>query len=209
MKLINLKMTSFSYQTMFNILFLTSILRATGQTNTPTEDKLQIFYDRLKQPDVKYCADKTRLLPDCEVCIPGLRQSTSSSTCDSYVQESIEIRSVIGKLTSDRFGEALRTSFRPLGLYPCKYNFYYCYCFVGSLDFEHVTLHFNQTCIVLKTSLHSMLYFCFLCHFMFCPIICSDDRVIFYLKQEGVNISKGHTFVVVQNMDDDQCEYAF
>lgn len=115
-------------QPILGFLLLAGILLAFGQANEPTDDKLKVFYDRLKQPDVKYCEDKTKMLPDCKLCIPGLRQSTGSNTCDTYLKESVEIRSEIGKLTSDRYGAAVLKSSRPFGLYPCKssvFNQYY------------------------------------------------------------------------------------
>ena len=113
-----------SYQTIISCLFLLGVF---GQNNQQTDDKLQVFYDRLKRSDVKYCEDKTKMLPDCKLCIPGLRQSAGSNTCDSYVKESKEIRSEIGKLTSDRYGAAVLKSSRPFGLYPCK-----SHCFISS-----------------------------------------------------------------------------
>ena len=121
-------MKIFSYRTILDLLLLSGILGVTGVSNEPKEDKLQIFYDRLKKSDVKYCADKTRLLPDCKVCIPGLEQKAGSSTCDQYVKESVDIRTEIGKLTGERYGEAMLKSSRPFGLYPCKYAMYSMIC---------------------------------------------------------------------------------
>ena len=84
------------------------------------DDKLGIFYQRLTQADVKKCEDDTLLMPDCTACIPGLQRSDGSKRCDAYVKESINIRSEIGRLTSERYGAAALTSSRPFGLYPCK-----------------------------------------------------------------------------------------
>ena len=92
------------------------------------EDKLERFYERLMKPDVKKCDDNTLLMPDCTVCIPGLQKSNGSENCNSYVKESINIRSEIGRLTSERYGAAVLTSSRPFGLYPCK-----SYCVLKSL----------------------------------------------------------------------------
>jgi hypothetical protein len=100
------------------VCFVLIISFVIAQTNLPTEDRLQIFYDRLKQSDVKYCPDKTKLLPNCVECIPGLEKSAGSETCDKYVKESVAIRSEIGALTSTRYGAAVLKSSRPYGLYP-------------------------------------------------------------------------------------------
>ena len=81
-------------------------------------DKLQEFYTRLARPDVKYCPDKTRLLPGCKECIPGLKQGSGSSTCNEYVDQSKSIRNEIATLTSQRYGAAVLKSNRPFGLYP-------------------------------------------------------------------------------------------
>jgi hypothetical protein len=53
------------------VCFVVIISFVIAQTNLPTEDRLQIFYDRIKESDVKYCPDKTKLLPKCVECIPG------------------------------------------------------------------------------------------------------------------------------------------
>ena len=81
-------------------------------------DKLQQFYSRLAQSDVKYCPDKTRLLPNCKECIPGLKQGAGSQTCNEYVPQSKSIRGEIATLTSQRYGAAVLQSNRPFGLYP-------------------------------------------------------------------------------------------
>jgi hypothetical protein len=84
------------------------------------EDKLRLFYERIQEPDVKYCHDRTRLLPDCTECIPGLQQGVGSLSCNSYISSSESIRSEIAKLTRQRFKEENipgRMS-RPYGLYP-------------------------------------------------------------------------------------------
>ena len=84
-------------------------------------DRLKAFYERIRQPDVQYCPDRTRLLPDCKICIPGLQQGEGSSKCDSYIPSSDGIRAEILKLTKERFpddvGSAERMP-RPYGLYP-------------------------------------------------------------------------------------------
>ena len=46
------------------------------ESNRPNEygeDRLDAFHKRIKKSDVKYCKDRTKLLPDCDVCIPGLQ----------------------------------------------------------------------------------------------------------------------------------------
>lgn len=88
--------------------------------DTREDDKLGIFYQRLMQADVKKCEDDTLLMPDCTACIPGLQKSDGSNRCNVYVKESINIRSEIGRLTSERYGAVALTSSRPFGLYPCK-----------------------------------------------------------------------------------------
>lgn len=93
------------------------------QSNRPNvfgKDRLQWFYERIKQADVKYCEDRTRLLPDCKECIPGLQQGSGSSTCSTYVPSSEAIRSEILKLTKERYKEEKVEGrmARPYGLYP-------------------------------------------------------------------------------------------
>ena len=83
------------------------------------KDRLKLFYERIQQPDVKYCEDKTRLLPGCKECIPGLKSSPGSRTCDQYTPVAQSIRDEIGKLTRERFGNKPVPD-RPFGLYPCK-----------------------------------------------------------------------------------------
>lgn len=89
------------------------------------EDRLSLFYQRILEIDVKYCADKTKLLPDCIECIPGLERSSSSISssdpCDRFVASSRIIRDEIKKLTLTRYGEYPQ---KPFGLYPCKNNKY-------------------------------------------------------------------------------------
>lgn len=104
------------------LIFLLSISLFNGLNGVDSldEDKLHLFYERAKQSDVKYCQDRTRMLPDCTVCIPGLQQSDGSKQCDVYVKESVDIRNEIGKLASERYGAAVLKSSRPFGLYPCE-----------------------------------------------------------------------------------------
>ena len=52
------------------------------------KERLSKFYKRIKEPDVKYCEDKTKLLPDCTECIPGLRamaEGLSHCCCCCYI----------------------------------------------------------------------------------------------------------------------------
>jgi hypothetical protein len=84
------------------------------------EDRLKTFYESLKHPGVIHCPDRTRLLPDCTECIPGLQQLSGSSSCSSYIPSSEAIRAEILKLTKERYADQNtpgRMS-RPYGLYP-------------------------------------------------------------------------------------------
>lgn len=83
-------------------------------------DRLSEFYDRLSKPDAKYCEDKTKLLPDCTECIPGLEKPTGSQSCTQYISSSNQIRDEIRNLVVKRFGDNLPAN-RTYGLYPCKY----------------------------------------------------------------------------------------
>lgn len=83
------------------------------------EDRLKHFYHRIKRNDVTFCEDKTKLLPDCTECIPGLQKGTGSDTCDEYIPASQTIREQIKDVMVTRFGKN-RGSSRPFGLYPCK-----------------------------------------------------------------------------------------
>ena len=103
---------------------------------TDCEDRLQEFYDRINKSDVTYCSDRTKLLPDCTQCIPGLEKvgsalssssSSSSSTslslldqpCSRFIKSSISIRNEIKRLTEERYAGKIIVN-RPYGLYPCK-----------------------------------------------------------------------------------------
>lgn len=108
------------FEVSLTVTILAGVISTSNCNDIHKDDKLDIFYRRLMQPDVKKCEDTTRLMPDCTACIPGLLQSNGSTTCDSLVKSTIEIRSEIGKLTSERYGAAALTSSRPFGLYPCK-----------------------------------------------------------------------------------------
>jgi hypothetical protein len=93
------------------------------------QDKLSLeeFYKRINQSDVIYCEDRTKLLPDCKQCIPGLERTSSSSSssssidhsCSRFTKSSINIRNEIKKLTEERYGGKILEN-RPYGLYPCK-----------------------------------------------------------------------------------------
>lgn len=109
------------YEIVLISLILVGVFNTLESTDLQNEDKLKGLYDSLKNPNVKFCKDKTRLLPECTACIPGLQQTAGSETCDSYVKESVDIRSEIGKLTSQRYGADVLTSSRPFGLYPCEF----------------------------------------------------------------------------------------
>lgn len=84
-------------------------------------DKIQAFYDLLNSnPGVKHCPDKTRLLPGCTNCIPGMKEG-KSKTCDEFTTASADIRAEIKKLTLERYGDNMDPK-RPFGLYPCEYH---------------------------------------------------------------------------------------
>lgn len=48
-------------------------------------DRLGKFYSRISQSDAVYCQDRTKLLPSCDRCIPGLQQSVEGGPCDTYI----------------------------------------------------------------------------------------------------------------------------
>jgi hypothetical protein len=83
------------------------------------EDRLKQFYDRIKKSDVLYCADRTKLLPSCTQCIPGLQKPAGSQVCSEFIPASQSIREEIKKLTDQRYGDKPVPD-RPFGLYPCK-----------------------------------------------------------------------------------------
>jgi len=84
------------------------------------EDRLKLFYDRIHKNDAKYCTDKTKLLPQCSECIPGLQKGAGSESCNEFISTSKKIRDEIKKLTDERYGDKPVID-RPFGLYPCKY----------------------------------------------------------------------------------------
>lgn len=98
------------------LLSLLGLLPYTS-ASTPEPDRIALFTQRLQQPDVQYCPDKTRLLPDCLLCIPGLQQGAGSTTCNEFVPSSLAIRREIGDLTNKRYGDRPDPN-RPFGLYP-------------------------------------------------------------------------------------------
>lgn len=93
-----------------------------NRPNSYGPDYIAAFYERLKQSDAKYCEDRTRMLPDCKECIPGLTTSSvESTTCDTYIPGSAKIRDEIEGLTKDRYAnlpEEKGRYPRPFGLYP-------------------------------------------------------------------------------------------
>lgn len=84
------------------------------------KDRLTPFYERIKKNDVKYCEDRTKLLPKCDMCIPGLQEGVDSKTCNEYIPSSKSIRDEIRKLVVQRYGTEMPKE-REFGLYPCKY----------------------------------------------------------------------------------------
>lgn len=107
-----------AFKIVLSILLIESISAWYRESSDP--DRLQLFYDSLKRSDVKYCEDRTRLLPNCKECIPGLKESgLGAKTCDQFIGPSTDIRNEISKLTHERYGTAIKPN-RPFGLYPCK-----------------------------------------------------------------------------------------
>lgn len=89
----------------------------TANANVNT-DRLKLFYERIKKQDVKYCEDRTRLMPSCSECIPGLMQPPGQTTCSEFIPSSKAIRDEIKQLTDTRYGHNPIPD-RPFGLYPC------------------------------------------------------------------------------------------
>jgi hypothetical protein len=83
------------------------------------KDRLVEFYERLNEPSVKYCSEKTKMLPDCNTCIPGMQLSTTDQSCSEFIPSSKSIREEIGDLVVKRFGDNMPRN-RTFGLYPCK-----------------------------------------------------------------------------------------
>mmetsp|Transcript_4031 Transcript_4031/g.6745 ORF Transcript_4031/g.6745 Transcript_4031/m.6745 type:complete len:290 (-) Transcript_4031:194-1063(-) len=81
------------------------------------EDRLKLFYERINKSDAKYCPDKSKLLPQCNECIPGLQKGSGSETCNEFISTSKKIRDEIKKLTDERYGDKPVID-RPFGLYP-------------------------------------------------------------------------------------------
>lgn len=99
------------------VLFLNGHASDELSSKFPVEvDRLAQFYKRITNSDVEFCADKTRLMPDCKECIPGLKVGQGSSTCNEFVPSSLKIREEIQKLTRERY--PMIDSNRPFGLYP-------------------------------------------------------------------------------------------
>lgn len=57
----------------------------TVSANEADVDRLGKFYSRILQSDAVYCQDRTKLLPSCDRCIPGLQQSVEGGPCDTYI----------------------------------------------------------------------------------------------------------------------------
>ena len=83
-------------------------------------DRLKHFYKRILRSDVKRCPDRTKLLPNCTDCIPGLQKGTGSESCDELVVGTKVLRKQLKNLTDSRFGNK-PVADRPFGLYPCKF----------------------------------------------------------------------------------------
>lgn len=83
------------------------------------EDIYQKFLNLLANPNVKQCEDRTLLLPDCKVCIPGLTREKLGTSCTKFTESSTAIRDEIKQLTVDRYKDKIQPN-RPYGLYPCN-----------------------------------------------------------------------------------------
>lgn len=87
-------------------------------------DRWSQFLTRLQKSDVAYCPDKTKLLPDCKECIPGLQiprdkqsKGDGMGECSEFIPSSKKIIDEIGQLTKTRYAGKIKAS-RPYGLYP-------------------------------------------------------------------------------------------
>ena len=111
--------------TIFTIAYCQNWIKSKGKGygqayNGPQiEDRLGIFYERLKQLDVKYCDDKTLMLPNCNKCIPGLVEGDNQSKgrCSVYNVASMAIRKELANLVELRYGKVNVPSNRTFALY--------------------------------------------------------------------------------------------
>ena len=111
--------------TIFTIVYCQNWIKSKGKGygqayNGPQiEDRLGIFYERLKQLDVKYCDDKTLMLPNCNKCIPGLVEGDNQSKgrCSVYNVASMAIRKELANLVELRYGKVNVPSNRTFALY--------------------------------------------------------------------------------------------
>ena len=112
--------TSMCYSMFIAIFFLlcVSLLQISFASHA-AGDRLKHFYKRILRSDVKRCPDKTKLLPHCTDCIPGLQKGPGSESCDELVTGTKVIRKELKNLTDTRFGNK-PVADRPFGLYPCK-----------------------------------------------------------------------------------------
>jgi hypothetical protein len=108
------------HHTSFILLYLVCCFLACLSQDSSVVDRLKMFYTRIAKGDAQYCPDKTFLLPECKICIPGLQKGKGSNTCNEYVPSSKQIRDEIRKLVIERFG-ANGNPDRLFGLYPCKF----------------------------------------------------------------------------------------
>jgi len=94
------------------------------------EDRLKHFHHRIQKSDVTYCEDRTKLLPSCTQCIPGLEKpkgSKDSDSCSEMMAETTKFRFHIKNITDHRYAAIAD---RPYGLYPCTYhtiNIHHCH----------------------------------------------------------------------------------
>eukprot|EP01032_Pedospumella_encystans_P007607 gene7607-9109_t len=100
------------------ITFLLHVsLLQTSFASHAAEDRLKHFYNRILKSDVKYCPDKTKLLPNCTECIPGLQKGPGSESCDELFVGTKGFRKELKRLTDTRYGDK-PVADRPFGLYP-------------------------------------------------------------------------------------------
>lgn len=98
------------------------ILRASGEKKRKSASSLNAFSNALGGGAAltgQTCADNTRLMPDCKVCIPGLAVADdgldgddSSTKCILVDEETISLRNKLASFTKERYG---KTGFQ---LYP-------------------------------------------------------------------------------------------
>ena len=105
-----------------SLSLLLSIIFFSIWSSWAADDKYLEFLNLLSRPSVKQCPDKTYLMPNCKICIPGLESASPSGSCVKYTDSSKAIRDEIKKLTEERYGKESSLPNRPFGLYPCMFT---------------------------------------------------------------------------------------